>query len=210
MDKDLKCCVTQCETTLDQNYWNERWQKNETGWDTGKASPAITAYIDQYTYKSAAVLIPGCGNAYEAEYLITKGFTNITLIDIAPKAVATLKEKFADNPQVTVVCNDFFNHQGNYDLIIEQTFFCAIPPDHRKVYAEKAASLLNNNGKIIGVLFDKQFNQPFPPFGGCPAEYKPIFEKHFTIKTMDKCYNSISKRAHSEVFINLVKNKNIR
>ena len=204
-EKDIQCCVTQCEKPLDQNYWNERWQKNETGWDMGQASPAITEYIKQYPNKNTAVLIPGCGNAYEAEYLVANGFTNITLIDIAPKAVETLKEKFADKPQVKVLCEDFFQHKGNYDLIIEQTFFCAIPPFRRKEYAEKTASLLNENGKIIGVLFDRTFDNPFPPFGGCPCEYKPIFEPHFVIKTMNECYNSIPPRANSEVFINLIK-----
>ncbi|EEI94325.1 thiopurine S-methyltransferase (TPMT) [Sphingobacterium spiritivorum ATCC 33300] len=204
-EKDVQCCLTQCENPLDQNYWDERWLKNETGWDMGQASPAITKYMEQYPNKNAAILIPGCGNAYEAEYLLVKGFMNITLIDIAPKAVETLKEKFSGTPQVKVLCGDFFGHEGNYDLIIEQTFFCAIPPGRRKEYAEKTASLLNENGKIIGVLFDKQFNQSFPPFGGCPCEYKPIFEPHFTIKTMDGCYNSIPSRTKSEVFINLIK-----
>jgi SAM-dependent methyltransferase len=204
-EKELQCCITQCENQLDQNYWNERWQKNETGWDMGQASTAIVEYMAQFPNKNARILIPGCGNAYEAEFLVANGFTNITLIDIAPKAVEALQEKFAEIPQVTVLCEDFFNHKGCYELIIEQTFFCAIPPFRRKEYVEKTANLLNENGKIIGVLFDKQFNQPFPPFGGCPCEYKPIFEPHFTIKTMDECYNSIPSRANAEVFINLIK-----
>jgi len=204
-EKELQCCITQCENQLDQNYWNERWQKNETGWDMGQASTAIVEYMAQFPNKNARILIPGCGNAYEAEFLVANGFTNITLIDIAPKAVEALQEKFAEIPQVTVLCEDFFNHKGCYELIIEQTFFCAIPPFRRKEYVEKTATLLNENGKIIGVLFDKQFKQPFPPFGGCPCEYKPIFEPHFTIKTMDECYNSIPSRANAEVFINLIK-----
>ena len=161
--------------------------------------------MQQYPHKNAAILIPGCGNAYEAEYLVTNGFTNITLIDISPKAAELLKQKFTNTTQVKVLCEDFFHHRGKYDIIIEQTFFCAIPPYRRKEYAQKAASLLNKDGKIIGVLFDKKFDKPGPPFGGCPCEYKPIFESHFIIKVMNECYNSIKPRAGSEVFINLVK-----
>lgn len=205
MKKDIQCCVTQCENPLDQNYWNERWQKNETGWDVGYASPAITEYMAQYPDKNVAILIPGCGNAYEAEFLLANGFTDITLIDISAKAVETLKEKFINETSVKVLCEDFFRHKGKYDLIIEQTFFCAIPPSRRKEYSEKTASLLNENGKIIGVLFDRTFEQNGPPFGGCPYEYKPIFEPHFVIKTMEKCHNSIPPRVDTEVFINLVK-----
>jgi len=204
-DIDIQCCTTQCVRPLDELYWNAQWESQETGWDIGYASPAITDYMDQYTNKNAAILIPGCGNAYEAEHLAANGFTNITLIDIAPKAAELLQAKFAQNKAITVLHGDFFLHQGSYDLIIEQTFFCAIPPGMRDEYVKKAASLLKENGKIIGLLFDRTFEKQGPPFGGCPCEYRPFFEPHFTITAMDQCHNSIPQRVNSEVFINLIK-----
>jgi SAM-dependent methyltransferase len=204
-ETEISCCKTQCETSLDQSFWNTRWQNSETGWDIGYASPAIAKYMEQYTDKNASILIPGCGNAYEAEYLSANGFTNITLIDIAPKAVEKLKEKFEQEPQVKILCEDFFKHNGRYDLIIEQTFFCAIAPSRRNEYAQKTATLLNENGKVIGLLFNKQFNKALPPFGGSLSEYKEIFEPYFTIHTMELCYNSIPPRAETELFINLIK-----
>ncbi len=203
--KDMQCCVTQCDRPLDQQFWDTQWQNSQIGWDIGYTAPAIAAYMDQYLNKDAAILIPGCGNAYEAEYLVENDFTNVTLIDIAPEAVRRLKEKFADAPQIKVLCEDFYQHQGKYDLIIEQTFFCTIPPAKRKEYVEKTASLLNKKGKIIGLLFDKTFEQEGPPFGGCPCQYKPVFSPHFDIKVMEECYNSVPPRVGTEVFINLVK-----
>ncbi|MGY3054493.1 hypothetical protein ACVWYG_002700 [Pedobacter sp. UYEF25] len=116
-----------------------------------------------------------------------------------------VKARFSDRPQVNVLCEDFFKHQGKYDLIIEQTFFCAIPPNRRREYAEKTASVLNQNGRIVGVLFDRTFETHGPPFGGCQDEYKQIFEPNFTIKTMEECYNSVLPRANTEIFINLVR-----
>ncbi|MFN6037065.1 MAG: SAM-dependent methyltransferase, partial [Bacteroidota bacterium] len=65
--------------------------------------------------------------------------------------------------------------------------------------------LLNEYGKIIGLLFDRTFDKQGPPFGGCPCEYKPIFESSFIIKKMENCYNSIPERANTEVFINFEK-----
>lgn len=203
--KELLCCVTHCDRPLDRDYWNNCWEQSKTGWDIGFASPAITEYMAQYPHKDAAILIPGCGNAYEAEYLLANGFTNITLIDIAPKAVELLQEKFSETTAIKVICEDFFQHEGRYDLVLEQTFFCAIPPSRRKEYAEKMAALLNANGKLVGLLFDRTFEQEGPPFGGCPCEYKPVFEPHFHIRTMETCYNSIPPRKDSEVFIQLVK-----
>lgn len=97
-------------------------------------SPPIKNYIDTIENKEAKILIPGCGNTYEAEYLLQQGFTNITVIDIAPTLVENLKEKFAGNKNIKVILGDFFEHKGNYDYIIEQTFFCALPPTMRQKY----------------------------------------------------------------------------
>ena len=186
-------------------YWNNRWECNETGWDIGQVSPAIAAYLDQYPNKNAAILIPGCGNAHEAEYLLENGFTNITLIDIAPKAVEKLKAKFGKNTKLQILCTDFFKHQGNYDLILEQTFFCAIPPSKRKEYIQKTVSLLNENGKLVGVLFNTAFENPGPPFGGSFDEYFPLFSELFEVTVMSPCSKSFAPRANRELFINLTK-----
>lgn len=188
-----------------QDFWNNRWLHNETGWDIGHASPPIMDYMTQYINKDTKILIPGCGSAYEAEKLVLLGFQNITLIDISEEAVARLKRKFKDTNQVRVFCEDFFKHQESYDLIIEQTFFCAIPPNKRNDYVKKTNSLLKDGGKLMGVLFDKEFDKQGPPFGGSKNEYISTFEKYFTIKTIEKCYNSIDPRKDSEVFMILIK-----
>lgn len=202
-NQDLKCCITQCDLPLDEKYWDKRWENQETAWDVGYASPAITDYMDKIEDKNISILIPGCGNAYEAEYLLKNGFQNTTLIDIAPKAVEILQNKFRNDPQIKVILGDFFEHQGEYDLMLEQTFFCAIPPSMRQDYAKKSAELLQPNGKVVGVMFDAVFEHQGPPFGGCPCEYKPIFEPYFKITKMEECHNSIPPRKGSEIFVEL-------
>lgn len=60
--------------------------------------------------------------------------------------------------------------------------------------------LLRPNGKLVGVLFNRDF-EGGPPFGGNVAEYQQIFQKHFNSISMEACYNSIEPRKNSEVFI---------
>lgn len=189
---------------LDARFWNEKWEEMNTGWDIGYVSPPIENYLQTLTNKESKILIPGCGNAYEAEFLLQKGFENITIIDIAPKAVDILKEKFKKTP-VKVLCEDFFQHQEKYDLVIEQTFFCAISPEKRKAYVQKMKDVLETKGQIVGLLFNTIFEKQGPPFGGNIAEYKTLFQDDFSIKTMETCYNSIAPRAGKEVFIQLIK-----
>lgn len=192
---------------LNDDYWSERYAANQTGWDLGTVSPPIKAYADQLTAKSLRVLIPGCGNSYEAEYLLSENFENITLIDISEILVSNIKTKYSEyieNSKLSVVYGDFFQHEGEYDVIIEQTFFCALDPALRKKYAEKMSELLAPNGKLVGVMFSREFVGG-PPFGGLAAEYKTYFEPYFEFDTFEPCYNSIPPRQGAELFINLRK-----
>ena len=127
---------------LNKEFWNQRYVDNNAGWDLGEVSPPLKEYIDTLTNKSLRILIPGCGNSYEADYLLQKGFTNITIIDIAPDLVQRLKEKHKENSNIKILLGDFFEHASQYDLILEQTFFCALDPALRKKYVSKMHELL--------------------------------------------------------------------
>lgn len=188
-------------------YWESRWASKNTGWDLGVVSPPIKQYVSQLTDKSLSILIPGCGNAYEAEYLLKAGFQNITLIDISPTACDILKEKFKDADEITVICGDFFDLGNSYDLIIEQTFFCALPPTSRKDYVKKMSQLLNPNGQLVGVLFDREFEFDGPPFGGSKSQYEALFFSQFELLTFEKCTNSHEKREGTELFIRVAPSK---
>lgn len=194
-------------TTLDKDFWNERWKTNDTGWDMGFVSPPLKEYMDQLSDKTVSILIPGCGNTYEAEYLLEKGFTNVTVVDISPALTDVLKEKFkAHTDRLHIICADFFELNGQYDLILEQTFFCALNPELRAPYVAKMYELLSPGGKLAGLLFNTKFEKDGPPFGGSKEEYEQLFADKFQFKTMDTCYNSHPKRAGTELFINFIKN----
>ncbi len=205
---DTQCCVTQCERPLDKTFWDNQYITNTIGWDLGKVSPPIKTYIDTITNKNAAILIPGCGNTYEAEYLLQLGFTNITVIDIAPTLVEHLQKKFADNTNINVVLGDFFDDSGSYDYIIEQTFFCALPPTMRLQYVFAMHQLLKPNGSLIGLLFNRTF-EVSPPFGGSKMEYELLFKDAFEIVQIDTAKNSIVQRANTELFIEMKKNNDV-
>ncbi|TDE50052.1 methyltransferase domain-containing protein [Flavobacterium sp. GT3P67] len=206
--EDIKCCVVSCDKPLDAAYWEAQYEAKTTGWDLGKVSPPIQTYVDTIINKNCSILIPGCGNSYEAEYLLEQGFTNSTLIDIAPTPVAVLKEKFKNNSNIQIILGDFFEHQGKYDLIIEQTFFCALPPTMRQKYVWKMHQLFSDEGILAGLLFNRTFESG-PPFGGSKEEYELLFKGAFDFLKMNVSENSIAPRANSELFIELKKNNQV-
>lgn len=188
--KEIKCCTTSCEKPLDAVYWDSQYKANTTGWDLGQVSPPIKAYFDKVEDKTIRILIPGCGNAYEAAYLLQEGFTNVAVIDIAPTLVENLKQKFSTKENIKIIQGDFFEHIAEYDIIVEQTFFCALPPSSRKKYVSKMHQLLCNDGKLVGVLFNRTFEQG-PPFGGDKEEYKNLFSPYFEFEKLEICTTSL-------------------
>lgn len=190
---------------LDKDFWNNRYAENETQWDLGGPSRPLKEYIDTLTDKDARILIPGCGKAYEAEYLHQLGFTNVFVIDLAPLALEAFSERVPSFPKEHLIVGNFFEHEAEYDLILEQTFFCALDPKMRTDYAKKMHELLAPNGKLCGVMFCFELTAEGPPFGGSVKEYEGYFGGLFRIEQMSPCMNSIAPRMGRELWVELAK-----
>ncbi len=190
---------------FNQDFWNNRYKTGNTGWNIGYVSTPLKDYFDQLNDRTISILIPGGGNGHEAAYLLSLGFTNITIVDIAPLAIQQLSERFGNfvGKEIQLICTDFFALEGKFTLIVEQTFFCALDPKLRPDYVKKMGSLLEKEGKLVGLLFNTQFESS-PPFGGSLDEYIPLFSTSFLVKKLEPCFNSIPQRNHSELFLQAI------
>jgi len=192
------------DTTAQQTFWTDRYKEKQTGWDIGYPSTPIKEYVDQLTDKAIKILIPGAGNAYEAEYLHQQGFENVYVLDISEMPLQNLKKRVPSFPTEHLLLGNFFEHKGTYDLIIEQTFFCSFEPreDNRRLYGQQMSNLLVDGGKLVGLWFDipLKIESSKRPFGGTKADYLSYLEPHFQVPIFEKCYNSIKPRAGKELF----------
>ncbi|MFP9098085.1 SAM-dependent methyltransferase [Flavobacterium sp. RHBU_24] len=186
--------------TLDKTYWEERYKSDDVAWDTGSITPPIKQYIDQLTDKNARILVPGAGNGHEFAYLAENGFENATVLDIAETPLKNIAARLPHLTAERLINADFFEHYGTYNLIIEQTFFCALPPALRQNYVTKMHSLLAPGGKLAGLLFDFELTEQGPPFGGSREEYVNLFAPLFKINMLHRAYNSIKRREGKELF----------
>lgn len=188
----------------DGSYWSQRYTDGRTGWDLGSPSTPIKEYLDQLDNKDLRILIPGAGNAYEAEYAWKQGFRNVAIIDIAPQPLQAFRERVPDFPGAQIILGDFFKHEGQYDLIIEQTFFCSFVPHpaNRMAYADKMRQLLAPGGKLAGLWFTFPLTGDLEkrPFGGSREEYLGYFQPSFEVIRLEAAHNSIPPRAGNELF----------
>lgn len=182
-------------------FWANRYAEERTGWDIGYPSPPLTNYLDGLTDKGLKILIPGAGNGYEAEYAWKQGFKNVSVLDIAAAPLANLQQRILDFPNDQLLEGDFFAHTGQYDLILEQTFFCSFEPKPatRQAYARQMHSLLQTGGKLVGLWFDLPTGTS-RPFGGSREEYLSYLEPYFNVLAFAKTPDSIKPRAGNEFF----------
>lgn len=185
---------------LDEHYWSGRYEKGQTGWDIGYPAPAIQKYIDQLEDKNLSILIPGAGNAYEAEYLWLKGFKGLEVIDLSAIPLLNFSKRVPSFPKEQLIQGNFFKHDQKYDLIIEQTFFCALNPSLREAYLQKMSELLKPNGRLVGLLFNIPLYDDHPPFGGSIEEYLPLFNEYLRVIKMEKAMYSIPPREGNELW----------
>ena len=190
---------------LDEKYWSNRYQTSETGWDLGNVSPPLKFLIDQLSDTSLKILIPGAGNAYEAEYLFSKGFKNVFVLDISSVPLKNLKNRFPTFPTQNLIHKDFFQLEDKFDIVLEQTFFCAISPDLRDKYVSQMSKLLNSNGHLLGVLFGVEFEKKGPPFGGNEKDYYRLFTPFFKKVEIRPCDLSVKPRLGNELIFKCTK-----
>ena len=194
---------------FDSAYWQGRYATGRDGWEAGTITPPLRAYFDQLDVaRQPRILIPGAGRAHEAGYLHERGFRQVFVADIAPEALAALAARVPDFPADHLLLADFFAlpNAPLFDLIVEQTFFCALNPALRPAYARQCAALLRPGGTLMGLLFDTDFGSvQEPPFGGSKAEYRAYFEPYFTFRHFETATNSLPPRQGRELFICLKK-----
>lgn len=195
---DIKNTISQ------KDLWSNRYKEQRTGWDIGYPSTPLKTYIDQLENKDLKILIPGAGNAYEAEYLYLNGFTNVHILDIAPDPLLAFQKRIPDFPSAQLIQSNFFEHEGQYDLILEQTFFCSFPPtiENRSSYADKMSQLLGENGKLVGLWFTMPLTGDMVkrPFGGTKEEYLGYLSPYFNTCIFEQAHNSIPPRMGNELF----------
>jgi thiopurine S-methyltransferase len=195
------------ENSLDSSFWNLRYQNNQTGWDLGEISNPIKKWFDNQENKKINILIPGAGKGHEVKYGFENGFGNIFYMDLSSCAADLFKEICPLFPKDQILTGDFFSLKKPlfFDVIIEQTFFCAIHPVLRPNYVEKTNEILKENGKIIGLLFNREFDTNGPPFGGTEKEYRGLFNSKFNFKKFENSLLSSLPRKEYEFWIELIK-----
>ena len=161
-------------------FWDSRYLAGQIPWDFGGVPEAVTRFLASEN-APLSVLIPGCGLAHEVETFSRLGW-KVIAIDFSPAAVAAAQKRLGSLAN-RVIEGDFFTHNFSdrkFDLVYERTFLCALPPKLRSAYARRVAELLKPAGRLIGLFYCEEVNDPDgPPFPIIPEELELLLEPYF-------------------------------
>ena len=190
-------------TQLSAKYWEQRYVDKNTGWDVGDVVPQWKAFFKDFraSDKGKRILVPGAGLGHEVEYLHRTGFQDVHILDWSSSAIESFQQRLPTFPSTHCHVGDFFEHSGQYDMIVEQTFFCAIDFKLRDQYVLAVDNLLAEEGQWAAMLFNMRFDGEGPPFGGSIDEYIDLFRGVFKELVIDENPISIDPRKGREVFM---------
>jgi len=189
------------ENGYDLKDWQTHYEAEDLKWDLGEVSPPLKRLWEEGSIQPGRTLIPGCGQGHEVVFFARQGF-EVVGVDFAPGAVTLLSRLLEGKGlNARAVLSDFFlldgTHDAAYDLMLEQTFFCAIRPEERDRYVATARRVLKPGGVLAGLFYET--GEPGgPPFNTTDEDVVRHFSPFFEIERLEKCDHSIERRQDKE------------
>jgi SAM-dependent methyltransferase len=192
--------------TRTPEFWSVIYIDGDPQWDMGGRAPPLVAALDGLRVpENGSALVPGRGFGHEAIYLGRQGW-HVTAVDFAPEAVAQLRKRAAGFT-VSAVQRDIFELERDFaeqfDLVVEHTCYCAIPPEMREEYVRTMAAVLREEGVFVGLFWE--VDGEGPPYSSSREEIKNRFSRLFSIEQIARATDSFAERRGQEWLVRMKK-----
>ena len=168
---------------MHQEFWLERWQKNEIGFHCKDVNPYLKRYWQSLNVaQGSKVFVPLCGKSEDMLWLMAQGY-HVMGVELSPLAISAFcnenalpsaiaqegKFTISQGYQFNLYCGNFFDlTPGQFTKIgavYDRAALIALPPDLRRAYVRHLNDCLNAGVKILLVIFDyEQQEMQGPPF----------------------------------------------
>ena len=169
----------------DETQWDVLWETGETFWEKHGSPPALMALLRNpnvaHVLKGRG-LVPGCGSGHDAISLAEiPTMTEVIGLDIVDKAIEKARKKAKSQSNLSFVNGDFFTYvdANSFDVIIDHTFLCALPPARRQQWADKINALLRPGGALVTYIFPLATHKGGPPFAVSLETYDQLLGNAF-------------------------------
>lgn len=184
---------------MDIEFWHTRWHNNEIGFHCTEVNPHLRRFWHELELApESRVLVPLCGKSEDMLWLSQQGYK---VIGVELSALAVEQFFIAAGVAVTVrqngdlqhwvsrdieiYCGDFFALQasqlGRIDGFYDRAALVALPPEMRRDYVGKLASLTPQaKGLLVSLEYDQQLADG-PPFSVLADEVAALYQPRFAV-----------------------------
>ena len=152
-----------------QDRFEERYEKGDTPWDSGKPDYNLINIVTQKPILSCKAIDIGCGTSNNAIWLAQHGF-EVTASDVSETAIQKAQEKAtAANVKCTFIVGDFLSQEiagTPFGFAFDRGCFHAFNSDKERIrFTENVASVLDRDGLWLSLIgnADEHRDGPGPP-----------------------------------------------
>lgn len=173
------------EELRDAAAWAERYDAGDTPWDIGEPHGEILRRIatgELAPRGAGRALVPGCGRGHDALALARAGWS-VVGVDFAPGLGAELGPRLAELGGEYVEGDALSLERGTFDLVLEHTFHCALPPEERPRWAALMRRSVAPGGDLAVLIFpgDKPLADGGPPYRTVATELGELLGEGFEL-----------------------------
>lgn len=188
---------------MHKEFWHNRWQKNEIGFDQAQPNTLLKNYFHHLKLKpDARIFVPLCGKSVDMLWLAEQGYQVIG-VELSLQACEFFFKHYQLPYQETKIedytiftaknirlfAGDYFEISkemiGSVDAIYDRAALVALPTEMRDDYVEKTLSLMQAHTQIL--LITAGYNQEVmqgPPFSIDDTEVRRLFGAHLNIQSL--------------------------
>jgi 2-polyprenyl-3-methyl-5-hydroxy-6-metoxy-1,4-benzoquinol methylase len=145
-----------------KEHWNKVYENKkatEVSWYEPMPETSLDYITDCKLEKDAAIIDIGGGDSFLAEFLIGRGFTDITVVDISENAINRAKDRLGEKADdITWVIGDAaeFEPQRQYDLWHDRAAFHFLTEDAQvEKYMQNVQKAVKPGGYVVMGTFSE-------------------------------------------------------
>ena len=176
-----------------QDRFQERYEKGDTPWDSGKPDYNLINIVTQKPILSCKATDIGCGTGNNAIWLAQHGF-EVTASDVSDTAIQKAQEKAtAANVKCTFIVGDFLSQEiadAPFGFAFDRGCFHAFDSDKERArFAVTVAYVLDRGGLWLSLVgnADEYRDAPGPP-RRTAKDIVTAVEPYFKILSLESGY----------------------
>ena len=190
---------------MEQQFWQEKWEANETGFHQDTTHPLLEKYYPKLDLeKGTRVYVPLCGKSIDMIYLMRQGCKVIGLElsevavqsffienDIEVSIASAGEYKHFQSSDIQIWCGDFFSMpgeiMGGFSTVYDRASLIALPPEMRLQYVDKMKQLSSRGIEILLIALEYEHGlvNP-PPFTVVQDEVENLYGSWCDIELLEK------------------------